>query len=323
MSINKKIAELVAEAKKLAKEEENKPEDSSEEEDEVTDTKKSDDKKDEEDSETKKVTEAKKKKLAKESDDEMDDEESEDEECDDMQEHVNALITGENLSEEFKQKAATIFEAAVLSRVKQEIAKLDEAYEAKLNERVEEVKEGLTEKINDYLGYVVEQWMQQNELALESGMKSEILEGFVGGLKSLFERHYIDVPQEKFNVLESLEEQNSELRKKLDEQMHASVELNTKLSALRIQKVIEEQSVGLVDTDKEKFMNLLEELEYDNEESFAKKAKTIRESYFTNKVKTGVKTSVVTDAPISLSESAEKPVQPQMKGYLSILDNLK
>lgn len=241
----------------------------------------------------------------------------------DIQEDVAALINGEELSEEFKQKAATIFEAAVMNRVKQEVAKLDEAYEVKLQEQVEEIKEGLVEKVDGYLDYVVEQWMEQNEIALESGMKSEILEGFVAGMKSLFEQHYIEVPEEKFDVLGTLEEQVSELQSKLDEQFASNVELKGQLAQFQVAQTVAELSEGLAETDKEKFHALVEELEFDGIESFEKKAKTIRESYFTNKVSTpSVSTSsVVTDAPVALTE--EKIIPAQMKGYLSILDNLK
>ena len=132
-----------------------------------------------------------------------------------FKEDIDALVSGEELTEEFKQKAATIFEAAVLTRVKQEVARLDEAYQVQLDERVEEIKEGLVEKVDGYLDYVVEQWMKDNEIALESGMKSEILEGFVSGLKGLFEQHYIEVPEEKFDVLGSMQEQIAGLTTKL------------------------------------------------------------------------------------------------------------
>ena len=239
-----------------------------------------------------------------------------------MKEDIEALTAGEELTEEFKQKAATIFEAAVMNRVKQEVAKLDEAYEAKLNEQVEQIKEGLVEKVDGYLDYVVEQWMEQNEIALERGMKSEILEGFVGGLKSLFEDHYIDIPEEKFDVLGQLEEQVEGLRSKLDEQLASNVELNSKLASYQMKQIVSDLSEGMVETDKEKFIALVEELEFDGVESFEKKAQIIRESYFTNKATTkSVVESVVTDTPVTLTE--EKFVAPQMKQYLSVLDNLK
>lgn len=242
-----------------------------------------------------------------------------------IKEDVAALVDGEELTEEFRQKAATIFEAAVVNRVKQEVAKLDEAYEAKLNEQVEAVKEGLIEKVDGYLDYVVEQWLEQNEIALERGMKSEILEGFVAGMKSLFEQHYIEVPEEKFDVLGSLEEQIEELRDRLDEQVESNVSLNKELAGYQKAIIIDNLAEGLAETDKERFHALVEELEFDGVETFEKKAQTIRESYFTNKATTKtVVESVVTDAPVILTEEGvSKPVDPSIKGYLSALDKLK
>jgi hypothetical protein len=238
-----------------------------------------------------------------------------------IKEDVAALVEGEELTEEFKQKAATIFEAAVMNRVKQEVAKLDESYEAKLSEQVEVIKEGLVEKVDGYLDYIVEQWMEQNEIALERGMKSEILEGFVGGLKSLFEEHYIDIPEEKFDVLGSLEEEVGNLQATLDEQFEANVALSKQLALYQKNQVVSTVAEGLVDTDKEKFNSLVEALTFDDVESFEKKVQTIRESYFTNKAATTVVNSIVTDEPVTLIE--EKVVPASMKSYVSVLDKLK
>ena len=239
-----------------------------------------------------------------------------------MKEDIDALVEGENLTEEFKVKAATIFEAAVTTRVKQEVAKLDEAYDDMLNEEIEQIKEGLVEKVNGYLDYVVEQWIEQNEIALESGMKSEILEGFVNGLKGLFEEHYIEVPEERFDVMGALEEEVSELNSKLDEQFEETIALRQALASYQKQAVITGLSEGMVDADKEKFQTLVEELTFEDEATFERKAQTIRESYFTNKATTqSVVSSIVTDEPVVLHE--EKVLPASMKSYLSILDNLK
>lgn len=239
-----------------------------------------------------------------------------------MKEDVEALVAGENLSEEFKQKAATIFEAAVLSRVKQEVAKLDEAFEVRLQEQVEEIKEGLVEQVDGYLDYVVEQWMTQNEIALERGMKSEILENFVSGLKNLFEEHYIDVPEEKFDVMEALEERVEQLESKLTEQTEVNAELVEEITSYQKSQIVATVSEGMVQTDKEKFAALVEEISFDNAESFRKKAQTIRESYFTTKkATTTVVNSIVTDEPVMIRE--EKALPTNMKSYLSVLDNLK
>ena len=238
-----------------------------------------------------------------------------------VKEDVAALVNGEDLSEEFKQKAEIIFEAAVMNRVKQEVAKLDEAYEQKLVEQVEQIKEGLVEKVDGYLNYVVEQWIEQNEIALESGMKSDILESFVGGLKNLYAEHYIEVPQEKFDVLGALEEEVATLKAQLDEQLETNVTLNQQVATHRVAEIVTELAEGLVETDKEKFYSLVEELEFEGVESFQKKAQTIRESYFTKKASTTIVESVVTDAPVALIE--EQVVPANMRQYVSALNVLK
>lgn len=241
-----------------------------------------------------------------------------------IKEDIAALVDGEDLTEEFKEKAATIFEAAVMARVKDEVSKLDEAYEVKLNEEMETFKEGLVEKIDGYLDYVVEQWLEQNEIALESGMKSDILESFIGGMKSLFAEHYIEVPEEKFDVLGDLQEQIEALKTKLDETVASNVELRTQILESEAEKLVNTYSEGLAETDKEKFLSLVEELEFEGIENFEKKIKTIRESYFTAKAKP-LTESVVTDEPVVLDEEV-KPranVTPSMQQYLSTLDRLK
>lgn len=235
-----------------------------------------------------------------------------------MKEDIDALVNGEELSEEFKQKAATIYEAAVMTRVKQEVARIEEEYEGKLAEQVESIKEGLVEQVDGYLDYVVEQWIAQNEIALEHGMKSEILEGFVSGLKGLFEEHYIDIPEEKFDVLASMEEQIEQLSAKLDETVAANVEMKKTLAEAKRIEIVKEACEGLTDTEVEKLTGLAEELSYEDAESFKSKVQTIRENYFTTKAQAEVN-SVVTDTPVeSLTE--EKKVDPQMAAYLSILN---
>jgi len=238
----------------------------------------------------------------------------------DVTEDVAALTNGEDLSEEFKTKAATIFEAAVITRVKNEVTKLQEEFDNQLNEKVEEFKEGLVEKVDGYLNYIVEQWIAQNEIALESGMKSEILESFVQGLKGVFEEHYIDVPEEKFDVLGDMQEKLEQLESKLNETVATNVDLTKQINEQkRIASVIEAAD-GLADTDVEKFKGLAEELTYEDAESFKKKLQTIRENYFTNKSTTLVE-SVVTDSPVITEEY--KAVDPTMKSYLSVLNSIK
>jgi hypothetical protein len=235
-----------------------------------------------------------------------------------MKEDIDALMNGEELSEEFKQKATTIYEAAVMNRVKQEVAKLEEEYEGKLAEQVESIKEGLVEQVDGYLDYVVEQWIAQNEIALEHGMKSEILEGFVSGLKGLFEEHYIDIPEEKFDVLASMEEQIEQLNSKLDETVANNVEMKKALSEMVRADIVNEACAGLTDTEVEKFVGLAEELSFEDAESFQTKVKTIRENYFNIKAQAEVN-SVVTDSPVDTLVE-EKKLNPTMSAYMSVLN---
>ena len=241
-----------------------------------------------------------------------------------VKEDVDALINGEDLTEEFKAKAATIFEAAILTRVKDEVARLEEEFDARLEEAVAQNQEGLVEKVDGYLDYVVEQWMENNEIALENGMKSEILEGFVSGLKGLFEEHYIDIPEEKFDVLGSMEETILDLEAKLDEQVAANVEMAKVINEATRSEIVSQGADGLADTDKEKFLALAEELAFEDAETFATKIQTIRENYFTNKTSTIVE-SVVTDSPVEMIAEGNTPkvTDPKMKNYMSVLNNLK
>jgi hypothetical protein len=239
----------------------------------------------------------------------------------DVTDDVAALTNGEDLSEEFKTKAATIFEAAVITRVKTEVTKLQEEFDNQLAEQVEEIKEGLVEKVDGYLNYVVEQWIAQNEIALESGMKSEILESFVQGLKGVFEEHYIDVPEEKFDVLGDMQEKLEQLESKLNETVATNVDLTKQINEQKRIASVVDAADGLADTDVEKFKGLAEELSYEDADSFKKKLQTIRENYFTNKSTNILVESVVTDSPVITEEY--KAVDPTMKSYLSVLNSIK
>jgi len=206
-----------------------------------------------------------------------------DEDSLDIKSDVDALIGDSDLSEEFKQKAATIFEAAIKSKVKAEAKRLEGEYETKLQENTESHKAEMVEKVDSYLNYVVEEWMKENQIAIERGIKGEIAEDFIGGLKKLFEDHYIDVPDEKYNVLEDQASKIEELEKKLNESIEKNVELNKSNGELKRQDIIDETSEDLADTAKEKFNKLAEEVEYSNEDDFRTKVKTIKESYFGKK----------------------------------------
>lgn len=202
----------------------------------------------------------------------------------DVTEHVDALIAGEDdLSEEFKTKAATVFEAAIKSKVTEIEEYLEADYNKKFEEEISKSKEELVEKVDSYLNYVVEEWMKDNELALEKGIKGEIAEDFISGLKKLFEDHYIDVPDEKYNVLEDQAGKIEELEKKLNEQIEKNVELN-KSNFNYVQKaIVAEAAEDLADTSKEKFFKLAEEIDASNTEEFKTKIATIKESYFGKK----------------------------------------
>ena len=229
-------------------------------------------------------------------------EEKEDKKEIDVKEHVDALVAGDDsLSEEFKQKAATVFEAAIKSKVKEIAEDIQADYDKKLTEETSKSKDELVEKVDSYLAYVVEEWMKENELALERGIKGEIAEDFISGLKKLFEDHYIDVPDEKYNVLEDQSSKIEELNKKLNESIEKNVELTKENGEHKRQNIIDEASKELADTQKEKFNKLAEEVEYSNEEDFKTKVATIKESYFGKKEST----SEIDD--VAAESNAEQP----------------
>jgi hypothetical protein len=201
----------------------------------------------------------------------------------DLSDDVKALIGDEKLTEEFKEKAKTIFEAAIKSRLKEQKAKVELEYASKLKSEVDTTKAELVEKVDSYLNYVVEEWMKSNEIAVERGIKGEIAEDFITGLKKLFEDHYINVPDEKYDVLEDQASKIEELNKKLNEQIESNVKLNSEIGKLTRKDIVAAVASNLTDTNKEKFSKLAEEVEYSNAEEFKKKVSTIKESYFTTK----------------------------------------
>ena len=199
----------------------------------------------------------------------------------DVSDDVNALVSGDDsLSEEFKTKAATIFEAAVKSKVKSEIVRLEGEYENELSEAKETVKEELTVKVDNYLNYVVEQWMTDNELAIEKGIKGEIAEDFIAGLKTLFEDHYIDVPDEKYDVLESKEKELEEMKSKVNEMTEKAVADKKLIEGYTKDEIFESAVEGMADTEKEKMKSLVEDVAFEGADAYSKKLSTIKESYF-------------------------------------------
>ena len=247
-----------------------------------------------------KAIDAKKdKKDVKESDEKKDDKKKDDAEVRtededkekkkeiDVKEHVDALIAGEkDLTEEFKAKAATIFEAAIKSKVKEIAEEMETDYNNKLEQESAKAKSELTEKVDSYLAYVVEEWMKENEIALERGIKGEIAEDFINGLKKLFEDHYIDVPDEKYNVLEDQAGKIEKLEKDLNEQIEKNVELNKEVGTKVRDEIKAKVSEDLADTAKEKFAKLAESIEYSNAKDYQKKLETVKESYFGKKAPT-------------------------------------
>ena len=201
----------------------------------------------------------------------------------DMKEDVDALTSGEDLSEEFKSKAATIFEGAVKAKLVEEIEKLESEYETKVDEKVSEVKEEIVDKVDAYLNYVVEEWMKENELAIEKGLRNEITEDFIGGLKSLFESHYINVPQEKYDVIESQAAEIEKLKEEVNQTIEKNVELNQKVSENTRQEIINDVSSDLAATEAEKLGKLAESIEYKDAESFRKGVETLKNSYYPTK----------------------------------------
>ena len=201
-----------------------------------------------------------------------------------VDEHMNALVAGQDdLSEEFKTKAATVFESAVNSKVKEIAETMEADVQTNYEQDIAGAKAELTEKVDSYLSYVVEEWMKENEIALERGIKGEIAEDFITGLKKLFAEHYIDVPDERYNVLEDQAAKIESLEKKLNEQIEKNVELNKDNADKSRKEIMAEVASDLADTAKEKFAKLAEEIEYSTSEDFKKKCETIKESYFGKK----------------------------------------
>tara|TARA_B100001996_G_scaffold362330_1_gene329758 strand:+ start:1768 stop:3039 length:1272 start_codon:yes stop_codon:yes gene_type:complete len=235
----------------------------------------------------------------------------------DVAEHVEALVNGEgDLSEEFKRKAATVFEAAVKSKIRTEIERLENEYEVKLKEGVESATEEMTDKVDTYLNYVTEEWMKENELAIERGLKGEIAEDFISGLKQLFEDHYIDIPDEKYDVLEAQSEKISELEGKLSETIEKNVSLKDNNATLVKEQVISEVSEDLADTEIEKFKSLVDDVDYSDEESYREKLGTLKESYFP---KGSITEATETVDDVDTGTAQDIDLTPSMDAYMSAI----
>jgi len=213
----------------------------------------------------------------------------------DFTEDVNALVAGEELSEAFQEKAKTIFEAVVTQKVNEEVKALQEAFEGTLTEEVEKVKTELAEKVDDYISYAAKQWLEENSLAVEHGIKTEMAESFFNGLKKLFVEQNFTVPEEKFNLLDGMAEELNDMEKKLNEQIDSNVSLNKRIGDFVKMEIVTECATGLAETQKEKLVSLAEGVEFETEEDFRKKVETIKESYFTRKAEVVTETTEPTE----------------------------
>ncbi len=315
------------EAEEKAKAEKEKAEVKSESEDKKEDEKDEDEKEMKSESESEDDEEKIKEKNAKKPDEVKMNEKTNESVKVDVSADVEALLKGETLSEDFKAKAKVIFENVVINRVKTEIARISNELTTENAKNMSVIKESLIEKVDGYLSYVVEQWVLQNEIALESGIKTEILEDFVSGLRNLFEDHYIEVPNERFDVLSDLQDQLNTTKKKLDEATTENAKISKAFSDLRKSEIISVVSKDLVSTDAEKLKSLAEELTFEDDASFERKVQTIRDNYFSavsatqNSTKTIVDT-IVTDEPIVINESA-KITDVKIAAYAELLTRSK
>ncbi|NBW56971.1 hypothetical protein EBR43_04150 [bacterium] len=217
-------------------------------------------------------------------------------------------IFGSDISEEFKQKATSIFEAAVIARVNDEMEKIAVKLQEENQTELEEFKSGLVDKIDSYLNYVVENWMTENQLAVEQGLRTEIAEDFIHGMKTLFKEHYVEVPDEKYDVMAELQNKADELQSKLDESMTSAIKLAKEVEELRADRIVQEESKGLADTEVEKFKRLVEGIDFENEDLYREKLNVVRENYFPSNRQT--LTEVLAPVSNTLIESVEdsKPI---------------
>ena len=243
----------------------------------------------------------------------------EEEETYDVEADVQALLEGEELSEEFQDKARTIFETAIKSKVVEIKEELNESYAAALVEELETIKVGLVERVDSYLEYVADEWLQENALQVEAGLKTEMTESFLEGMKGLFEEHYVTIPEEKYDVLNSMVDKLDEMENKLNEQIGKNVALNKRLSESTADVIFADVSEGLADTQREKLASLAENVEFESETDYREKLGTLKESYFPTKSSTPKSTSENLSEEVSTDEVASQDVSPSMQAYLDTL----
>jgi AcrR family transcriptional regulator len=235
----------------------------------------------------------------------------------DIEEDVNALLGGEELSEEFKEKAKTIFESAINSKVADIKEELEQAYASALEEELSEAKEALSERVDSYLEYVSDEWFNENSLAIEAGLKTEMTESFLEGMKGLFEEHYVSIPEEKYDVLESMVEKLDDMETKLNEQIEKNIQLNGRLGESVADGILNQVSEGLAATQKEKLTSLAESVEFESEAQYREKLETLKESYFSGKKESSVaKTETLSEG---VDNAIHEPVTGSMEAYLRTL----
>ena len=256
---------------------------------------------------------------SEESEEEITEEETAEVEID-IEADINALVEGEDLSEDFKAKAATIFEAAINSKVQEISEQITAQYEERLVEEIASIKEELKDRVDSYLEYVADEWVQENELAVQSGLKEEMTESFISGMKSLFEEHYVTIPEEKYDVIESMVDKLDEMEGKLNEQIEKNIALNKRLAESVSDVVFADVTEGLAQTQKDKLASLVENVEFESEEAYREKLGTLRESYFPTQTAQRNETE-------NLTEEAGSPVEtsnhsPTMEAYLKTLSRV-
>ena len=243
----------------------------------------------------------------------------EEEETYDVDADVQALLEGEELSEDFQNKARTIFETAIKSKVSEIKEELQESYAQALVEELDTIKAGLTERVDSYLEYVADEWFQENALQVEAGLKTEMTESFMEGMKSLFEEHYVTIPEEKYDVLNSMVDKLDEMENKLNEQIDRNVALNRRLAESTADVIFADVAEGLADTQKDKLATLAENVEFESETDYREKLATLKESYFPSKTSAPKSTSENLSEEVSTDEVISEEVNPRMQAYLNTL----
>ena len=235
----------------------------------------------------------------------------------DIEGDVQALLEGEELSEEFQEKARTIFEAAIKTKVSEIRENLETAYQQALVEELETIKEGLTERVDSYLEYVADEWIQENALQVEHGLKTEMTESFLEGMKSLFEEHYVTIPEDRYDVIESMVDKLDEMENKLNEQIDRNVALNRRLAESTSDVIFAEVAEGLALSQKDKFASLAENVEFESEADYREKLVTLKKSYFPEQTSTQTETTETISEGV-ITESTQQ-VSGRMESYLSTL----